>query len=771
MGFNMKTWGNPITLDANNLNRIEQGIKNSHDTLEIVSEEVSNLQNRHADIVKDLNTLTKDAPNIIETLNKVSSLLENNDISAVLSSADNFLMKTQQTLTGAELKQVYKNLELDKFLKLTSIKVNGESVVKGSEVSITLPNIDNSLDINSNNAISNAAVVKALKNINIDVEVPTKLSELTQEVNYQTVTASEKAKWNKLEEDIKNISFTETDPTVPSWAKSPAKPIYDYVEILNTPNIPKDNVELLNGAGYITSPQATTISEDLIKKFNQSTIIPIDNKITALEAADVAILKELSNLSPIKHKHTESDITDLQNYALSLHTHTKSEITDFSHTHDYLPLSGDTMEGDINLSTNRGFSATTTSGNVYDIFRVDSANRKMTVGGTYPALELKGLNERPTYNGSDVALYSDIPTINNATLTLQLNNSSIGTFTANASSNVTANIKALPNYSITINHQTAGNPRHVKFLTVNYSNYTSNAAAYFKLGAMSCHGNGTSYQFLEDIIIGVTYNGTIKCEVYKYVQIAGEKVDEIQTYYGDVYYVHDSTNKIVDFYILCGQWASSQFTPFTKIGSTTTSGITQYTGTATYYSSGTKVWANGCSTTYARLSDVSTNYIPQGGTLTAPLTVTGGDQATAGKIILDQNNKGQITNTSTQTLLGFTNSTTLAVGHSSYLLALRGSGTRPKFNSKDMALYSDLANYFPLAGGSIGANGISWDASSLPQDTAPQFICTIDAFANGGRQKWASLTDLKTQLEIHKLGTTNWSVAQNSNGDLVFTYA
>lgn len=350
MGFNMKTWGNPITLDANNLNRIEQGIKNSHDTLEIVSEEVSNLQNRHADIVKELNALTKDAPNIIETLNKVSSLLENNDISAVLSSADNFLMKTQQTLTDAELKQVYKNLELDKFLKLTSIKVNGESVVKGSEVNITLPNIDNSLDINSNNAISNAAVVKALKNINIDVKVPTKLSELKQEVNYQTVTASEKAKWNKLEEDIKNISFTETDPTVPSWAKSPTKPIYDYVEILNTPSIPKDNVELLNGAGYITSPQATTISEDLIKKFNQSTIIPISNKVTALETADVAILKEISNLSPIKHKHTESDITDLQNYALKSdtehinaelenkaatnHTHTEYALT--SHNHDDL---------------------------------------------------------------------------------------------------------------------------------------------------------------------------------------------------------------------------------------------------------------------------------------------------------------------------------------------------------------------------------------------------------------------------------------------------
>lgn len=39
-----------------------------------------------------------------------------------------------------------------------------------------------------------------------------------------------------------------------------------------------------------------------------------------------------------------------------------------------------------------------------------------------------------------LALYSDIPTVNNATLTIQKNGSTVKTFTANASSNVTANI-------------------------------------------------------------------------------------------------------------------------------------------------------------------------------------------------------------------------------------------------------------------------------------------------------------------------------------------
>lgn len=58
-----------------------------------------------------------------------------------------------------------------------------------------------------------------------------------------------------------------------------------------------------------------------------------------------------------------------------------------------------------------------------------------------------GSNKKPTiYDGSShtIAYTSDIPTVNNATLTIQKNGSNVATFTANASSNVTANIE-VPN--------------------------------------------------------------------------------------------------------------------------------------------------------------------------------------------------------------------------------------------------------------------------------------------------------------------------------------
>ena len=91
-----------------------------------------------------------------------------------------------------------------------------------------------------------------------------------------------------------------------------------------------------------------------------------------------------------------------------------------------------------------------------------------------------------------------------------------------------------------------------------------------------------------------------------------------------------------------------------------------------------------------------------GGTLTSPLKVTGGDGANASKISLDNINKGQITDKSTATLLGFTDTTNFIVGHKNYGLRLRGKTARPQYttnnaNYNDLALYSDIPT-FSLSG-------------------------------------------------------------------------
>jgi len=112
---------------------------------------------------------------------------------------------------------------------------------------------------------------------------------------------------------------------------------------------------------------------------------------------------------------------------------------------------------------------------------------------------------------------------------------------------------------------------------------------------------------MDDIFIGVSSTGSVICNVYKYFQ-QETTLDGVTRNYGDVFYTIDTTNKVVDFYILLGQYSTANFTPYTKIGATTTTGITQYSGTPTYYSSGTKNWATGNSTTYARKNDIPTDY-------------------------------------------------------------------------------------------------------------------------------------------------------------------
>lgn len=76
-----------------------------------------------------------------------------------------------------------------------------------------------------------------------------------------------------------------------------------------------------------------------------------------------------------------------------------------------------------------------------------------------------------------------------------------------------------------------------------------------------------------------------------------------------------------------------------------------------------------------------------GGTLTSPMTLTGGDSATASKIILSSN--GQITDSSTSTMLGFSGGNYI-VGSGNYPTTFRGRQTRPTWNGKDLALHSDI---------------------------------------------------------------------------------
>jgi hypothetical protein len=84
-----------------------------------------------------------------------------------------------------------------------------------------------------------------------------------------------------------------------------------------------------------------------------------------------------------------------------------------------LPKAGGDITGTINASgttniidfgTTGWFRGLTASGGRYDIFGYSNP-AILQVGGSYPALALKGKGARPTYNNNDMALSSDISAI------------------------------------------------------------------------------------------------------------------------------------------------------------------------------------------------------------------------------------------------------------------------------------------------------------------------------------------------------------------------
>lgn len=126
---------------------------------------------------------------------------------------------------------------------------------------------------------------------------------------------------------------------------------------------------------------------------------------------------------------------DLSGKADVSHTHTKSQITDFptipTITDTYSGTSSDGMSGKAVKSAIDALDGTISgsagAGKTLTAFSQTDGK----VSATFSSISI---------TKSQVSDFPTIPTVNNATLTIQKNGTTVKTFTANASSNVTANI-------------------------------------------------------------------------------------------------------------------------------------------------------------------------------------------------------------------------------------------------------------------------------------------------------------------------------------------
>lgn len=93
------------------------------------------------------------------------------------------------------------------------------------------------------------------------IEVPTKTSDLTNDSGF--ITANDIPAIPSKTSDLQNDSgfitgYTETDPTVPAWAKAPNKPTYTAAEVgalpdtTVIPTVPTNVSAFTNDAGYLT---------------------------------------------------------------------------------------------------------------------------------------------------------------------------------------------------------------------------------------------------------------------------------------------------------------------------------------------------------------------------------------------------------------------------------------------------------------------------------------------------------------------------------------
>lgn len=151
--------------------------------------------------------------------------------------------------------------------------------------------------------------------------------------------------------------------------------------------------------------------------------------------------------------------------------------------------------------------------------------------------------------------------------------------------------KKAGDFSIEIYNGTGGNPKPVRFASFNYSTCNSENGIAAKISLVSGHGNGASYAFLEDAIIRVNYDGNVEVDNFKYYGAVTDVYDGTNRQYGDIFWLVDTTNKIVDFYCLMGQYARLYQTPWKRLTSSSGGAVTQHTS-CTVYSSGTKVWGN-----------------------------------------------------------------------------------------------------------------------------------------------------------------------------------
>lgn len=285
-----------------------------------------------------------------------------------------------------------------------------------------------SLVIQKNGSTVGTFSANSSSNITANITVPTKVSDLTNDSGYIT-------------------TYTETDPTVPAWAKQPTKPSYVAAEVGALPDntqIPSKTSDLVNDSGFITGYTETdpVFSASAAAGITSADITNWNNKISDDKTWNGVTLEKDTTYGSNFYVPNFSS-TSASSAKLTYVTATPSagripRYDDSSYLYSTTPSANDnsTKVATTAYVDNKETATTSMNG-------LMSASDKAKLDGIASGAEV---NVQSNWSQSDstaddyIKNKPTIPTVNNATLTIQKNGRTVSTFTANASSDVMANI-------------------------------------------------------------------------------------------------------------------------------------------------------------------------------------------------------------------------------------------------------------------------------------------------------------------------------------------
>ena len=408
-----------------------------------------------------------------------------------------------------------------------------------TELKNKLDGIESGAEVNTIEKIQRNGTELTITNKTVNIDVPISTSDLTNNSGFITNTVNDLANYylktetytqtevNNLIGQIKTISIEVVD-SLPETGES--NKIYFVPKDGTTGDIYNEYIWINNAWELIGSTQVdltgyateTWVNNQIKDFLNEAQVTEIvNNSLTSYYTKTQTddLLKGKANTSDIPTKLSEltndsgfinNEVNDLANYYKKTETYNQTEVNNLlsnkANISD-IPTKVSELENDSGFTTNEGtvtsvavkmngeVKGTVTSSGTIDLGTVITEHQSLD--GYAKTADLSKVATTGSYN--DLTNQPTIPTVNNGTLTIQKNGTNVQTFTANQSSNVTANI-TVPTKTSDL----------TKVFQAYFSSTTYSGTAILGYGATNINTTGGKVKASTNGLLTVNYTGLIR---------------------------------------------------------------------------------------------------------------------------------------------------------------------------------------------------------------------------------------------------------------------